>query len=385
MAIHRNILIALASAFVLSGCGQKAGRQGIITTVAGDGWHDKFGSGRFAGDGGPATKASLNGPSAVAVGPDGSLYICDRWNQRIRKVDPRGIITTIAGDGWRKRRGDPTLDPGRFRGDGGPATEASLSMPLGVAVGADGSLYIADAYNNRIRRVDSKGIIITVAGDGWRDREGMGRLAGDGGPATKASLSYPEAVAVGTDSSLYIVDGLNERIRRVDPKGIITTMTVIEWANSIAMRKDGSIFVAGADHRIRKVDRNGAITIVAGDGWEIMNSDFPGRFRGNGGPATEASLSTPLGVAVGADGSLYIADAYNNRIRRVDRKGIITTVAGDGWPNRPGIGRFTGNGGPATEASLNTPNAVAIGPDGSLYIADAGNHRIRKVMWKGNR
>jgi len=219
MAIHRNILIALASAFVLSGCGQKAGRQGIITTVAGDGWHDKFGSGRFAGDGGPATKASLNGPSAVAVGPDGSLYICDTWNQRIRKVDPRGIITTIAGDGWRKRRGDPTLDPGRFRGDGGPATEASLSTPLGVAVGADGSLYIADAYNNRIRRVDRKGIITTVAGDGWPNRPGIGRFTGNGGPATEASLNTPNAVAIGPDGSLYIADAGNHRIRKVMWKG----------------------------------------------------------------------------------------------------------------------------------------------------------------------
>ncbi len=281
------------------------GPDGIITTVAGNGMAG------FSGDGGLATAARLI-PSGVAVGPDGSLYIADYGNNRIRRVGPDGIITTVAGN-----------DMTGFSGDGGLATAASLT-PLGLAVGPDGSLYIAG--NRRIRRVSPDGIITTVAGNGMFGSDG------DGGPALAASLTS-SIVAIGPDGSLYL-DSDDNRIRRVGPDGIITT--------------------------------------VAGNGMF-----GPG---GDGGPATAASLSTLLDVAVSTDGSLYIAQAFvsqdvDHRIRRVGSDGIITNVAGNLYLSR----EFSGDGGPATAASLNEPVGVAIGADGGLYIADSGNYRIRRV------
>ena len=283
---------------------RRVGPDGIITTVTGTGVAG------FSGDGGPATQASLYDPRGLAVGPDGSLYIADSWNVRIRRVGPDGIITTVAGPGVCG-----------FSGDGGPATQASLNNAQGVAVGPDGSLYIADTSNNRIRRIGPDGIITTVAG------EGNGGLSGNGGPATQARLYNPSGVAVGPDGSLYIADSTNYRIRRVGPDGIITT--------------------------------------VAGTGGE--------GFSGDGGPATQATLRYPIGVAVGPDGNLYIADGRDNRIRRVGPDGIITTVAGTG------VGGFSGDGGPATQATLFYPEGVAVGPDGNLYIADTYNHRILRI------
>ena len=275
----------------------------IITTVAGNG------SQSYSGDNGPATEAGLSKPQDVAVGPDGSIYIADRDNRRIRKVDTSGIITTVAGGG------------SSGLGDGGPATEAWLYYPFGVAVGSDGSIYIADYYNHRIRKVDPSGIITTVAGNGSRG------YSGDGGPATEAGLYYPFGVAVGPDGSIYIANFYNRRIRKIDPFGIITT-------------------VAG----------NGSVA-----------------FSGDGGPATEAGLYYPFGVTTSPDGSFYIALNYGNRIRRVDPSGIITTVAGNG------SGVFSGDDGPATKAGLSAPSGVAVGPDGSIYIADRDNHRVRRV------
>ena len=281
--------------------------DGIITTVAGDG------SSGFSGDGGPATQAKLSGPADVALAPDDSLYIADTNNNRVRRAGPDGIITTVAGDG----------SPG-YSGDGGPATAAKLSRPSGVAVGPDGSLYIADTDNNRIRRMGLDGIITTVAGDGHPGYT-TASPQGDGAPATKAVVGAPWEVAVGPEGSLYIADTYNSSIRRVGPDGIITT-------------------VAGKT---------------------------PG-FSGDGGLATAAALRDPRGVAVGPEGSLYIADTSNLRMRRVESDGFITTVAGNGTPG------FSGDGGPPTAAGLSLVFRIALGPDGSWYIAD-GNSRIRRV------
>ncbi|MBK8024992.1 MAG: hypothetical protein IPK19_27155 [Chloroflexi bacterium] len=247
---------------------------------------------------------------SLAVGADGALYIADSGNHRIRRRGTDGVITTVAGNG--------TLG---FGGDGGLATEAAFAAPVAVAVSADGALIIADNFNNRIRRVGTDGIINTIVGNGEFG------FSGDGGPATAAMLQYPEDVAVSSDGSLYIPDMWNHRIRRVGPDGIITT--------------------------------------VAGNGSQ--------GFGGDGGPATAASLAVPQGVAVGADGVLYIADWDNHRIRRVGSGGIITTIAGDGTAG------FGGDGGPATEAWLNRPSGMAVGADGALYIADSFNDRIRRV------
>ena len=226
------------------------------------------------------------------------------------------VINTVAGSG----------NEG-FGGDGGLATQANLKYPSALAFGPDGNLYIADSYNNRIRRVGADGILNTVAGNGDR---GFG---GDGGLATQASLSLPSGIAVGPDGSWYIADSWNHSIRRVGVDGTINT--------------------------------------VAGNGDK--------GFDGDGGLATQASLDFPTGIAFGPDGSWYIADYGNFRIRRVGVDGIISTVAGDGYKDGYGRGRFRGDGGLATQASLYYPQGIAIGPDGSLYIADTDNHRIRRV------
>jgi len=301
----------------------------------------------------------------VAVGADGSLYIACGDTSRIRKVDPAGIITTVAGTG--KSYGQ--------LGDGGPATQACLPTPYAVAVAADGSLYIADNGAHRVRKVDAKGIITTFAGKGTRD------YSGDGGPATQASLNFPKDVALDADGSIYIADTDNHRVRKVDPAGIITTVAGngkadysgdggpateanLAWPGGVAVAADGSLYVADmVNNRIRKVDPKGIITTVAGDGQK--------GYSGDGGPATKASLSRPADVAVSGDGSLYIADKLNRRIRKVDPKGIITTVAGGG--------RGDVEGSPATEARLRSPYDVAVGADGSIYIAEEWNCRLLKV------
>ncbi len=226
-----------------------------------------------------------------------------------------GIITTIAG------RGPVAVDRESFSGDDGPATQARLSFPSSMAPDEKGNIYIADRANHRIRRVGPDGVITTVAGTG------VAGFSGDGGSAAQAQLSAPSGVAVDARGSLYIADFNNHRVRRVGPDGVITT-------------------VAGG-----------------------------GSFLGDSGPATQAQLSAPSGVAVDARGSLYIADFNNHRVRRVGPDGVITTVAGGG--------SFLGDSGPATLASLGNPRGVAVDTKGNLYIVEFGNHRIRLVEGLG--
>lgn len=335
-------------------------RVNVISTVAGNGIL------AFSGDGGPANLAALQNAYGVAVGPDGSLFIADTNNSRIRRVAANGVITTVAGNG-----------AFGFSGDGGLATAAAIGVPTGIAIGPDGSIFIADQNNHRVRRVGPNGIITTVAGNGLA----ICCFNGDGGPATSAAVYQPSSVAVGPDGSLYISNGIT--IRRVGPNGIITTVagngfignigdggpatSAALSCGGIAIGLDGSLFLAcGGFNRIRRVGLNGIITTVVGIG------GFPG-FGGDGGPATSAALNNPSGVTVGPNGSLFIADLGNSRIRRVGPNGIITTVAGNG------VNGFSGNGGPATGAALKFPRGTAVGPDGSLYIADTDNSRIRRI------
>ena len=332
----------------------------MITTVAGTG------VGGYSGDGGPAIAAQLNSPQSVTVDGTGNLYIADTQNHRIRKVDTSGVITTVAGTG-----------AGGYSGDGGSATAAQLDYPHGVTVDGTGNLYIADTHNHRIRKVDTSGVITTVAGNG------VGGYSGDGGAATAAQLNSPQSVTIDDTGNLYIADRNNHRIRKVDISGVITTVagngaggysgddgsaTAAQLNNPFGVTVDGTgnIYIADTqNHRIRKVDTSGVITTVAGNG--------AGGYSGDDGSATAAQLSYPYGVTVDSAENLNIADTYNHRIRKVDTSGVITTVAGTD------VAGYFGDDGSATAAQLYYPTGVTVDGTDSLYIADTQNHRIRKV------
>jgi trimeric autotransporter adhesin len=297
---------------------------GIITTVAGSG---KF---AFSGDGGPATSAGM-APLDVTVDSAGTLYIADYNNNRVRKMDAGGIITTVAGGG----------NPADGLGDGGPATGAGLNGPFGLATDMAGNLFIADTGHNRVRMVNPAGTITTVAGTG------QAGFAGDGGPATAAQLSGPFHLAVDKTGHLFITDLGNLRVRMVSPDGTIGT--------------------------------------VAGGG-------NPAVGLGDGGLATAARLDHPEQLALDGAGNLFIADNGSRRIRRVGMSeagaGLISTVAGTGAAG------FSGDGGPATQALLSGPFGLAIDKAGNLYFSDTGrlvngsfetvgNQRIREVVGVG--
>jgi uncharacterized protein (TIGR03437 family) len=347
--------------FCLGMYSQASGQTGTITTVAGNGTQG------FSGDGGPATSASLYDPVGVTLDASGNLFIADDYHNRIREVSASGIITTVAGNGTNS-----------FSGDGGPATSASLNFAPGVTLDASGNLFIADFDNNRIRKVSANGIITTVAGNGSQG------FSGDGGPATSASLYGPFGVALDASGNLFIADSENNRIRKVSTSGTITTVAgngtygvfsgdggpatsaSLNLPIAVTVDSSGNLFIVDAqNNRIRMVSASGIITTVAGNGTR--------GFSGDGGPATSASLFSPFGAAVDSSGNLFIADGNNNRIRKVSANGIITTVAGSGNQG------FSGDGGPATSASLYLPNSVAVDSAGNIFIGDTGNNRIRKV------
>ncbi len=326
----------------------------IITTIAGTGEDG------YSGDGGPATAARLSYPEGIDVGPDGSLYIADTSNNRVRRVGPDGIITTVAGTGV-----------AGFSGDGGPATAAQLGVPYDVAVAPDGSIYIADKGNYRIRRVAPDGIITTVMGTG------VPGIIRDGTPATEASLpesSFSGGIAVGGDGSFYIP--FYQQIKRVGSDGIISTIAgtgepgysgdggpataaQLRSPGDVAVGPDGSLYIADwGNYRVRRVGPDGIITTVAGTGRE--------GYSGDGGPATAARL-TPWGIDVGADGSLYI---LAGNVRRVEPGGTITTVAGY---RSVSASQPRGDGGPATKARLYNPRDIAIAPNGNFYITESYN------------
>ncbi len=321
----------------------------VILTVAGNG------GGGSTGNGGPAIQAELGDPSGVALAADGSLYIAHLC--QVRKVEVSGSIALVAGG-----------TACGFSGDGGPATAAQLNGAVALALASDGSLYIADRGNQRIRRVDAAGIITTVAGDGTL---GSG---GDGGPATAAQLFVPTGVAVAPDGSVYLADGFDVgRLRRVGTDGTITTVVSgLGSLRGIAAGPEGSLYVLEASNRLRRVGPDGTLTTVAGTG------NPAGGFSGDGEPATAALLNAPTGVAVGPDGSLFIADAVNKRVRQVGLDGIIRTAVGTGTSG------FGGDGGPALAALVSLsfggdPTGLAVAPDFSFYLCDRFNHRVRRV------
>lgn len=345
--------------------------SGIITTVAGNR------STGYNGDNIKATDASLWYPWGASVAPNGDLYICDTSNNRIRKVDTAGIITTVAGTGVRG-----------FSGDGGPATDASLSVPSSVEVAPDGSIYISDYGNGRIRKVGHDGIITTVVGGG-DDWVIWDLIVDKSLPATDLSLDRrTRSISFAADGSYYVVMEYDGIILKIDTSGIATiaagggdtyytgegegllaTEADLAHITDIAAAPDGSFYFAYGDEAVVvKVDPVGILSTVAGTANGVRG------YSGDGGPATEALLQYPMGVEIAPDGTLYISDSDNYTVRKVDPDGIITTIAGTGE-----IDGYSGDGGPATEARLDFPNEASIAPDGDLYIIDTGNHVIRKV------
>jgi len=343
---------------------RKVTASGTITTVAGNGNDD------YTGDGGPAIKAAFSGPAGIAVDPAGNLYIADFNNSAVRKVTTDGRIATIAGNG----------DSG-FSGDGGLATKASLTTPYGVALDASGNLFIADFDDCRIRKVTPGGTISTVAGKG--SVTGFsGAFSGDGGSATAAFLNSPRGVALDSTNNLLIADGDNYRIRKVaggiistiagngnysfGGDGNVATATVLSNPNGVALDANGNVYIADTlNNRIRKITTDGIMNTIAGSG--------ASSFSGDGGPAAAATLNAPAAVAVDAAGNVFIADTLNVRIRKITPGGIISTVAGNG------VADYSGDGGQATSASLDTPTGIAVDQAGNLYIGDFNNNCVRKV------
>jgi sugar lactone lactonase YvrE len=341
---------------------------GIINTVAGS---TAIVSGAvviafaYAGDGGTAILASLAGPAGVAVDSTGNIYIATYADNRIRKVDTKGNIATFAGNSGYG-----------FAGDGGPALSAQLSQPRGISLDSSGNLYLADRWNNRIRKI-AGGNISTIAGNG------QGSFGGDGGIATSAQLSYPDGVAVDQAGNVYVSDLLNNRVRMVTPTGTISTVAgngnpgfggdggaatsaQLNQPAGLAIDSSGNLYIADSNNAaVRKVTPQGIISTVAGTGVE--------GFSGDGGAATKATLMAPLGVAVDAQGNLYIADYYG-WIREVNGStGVISTIAGNG-----GLG-YSGDGGSATSAQFYNPIAVAVDNAGNVYVADSGNGAVRRI------
>ena len=372
-----SLNVLFFSALLIQSCKKEELRvitpDGNIETIAGMG-PTHLG---FSGDGGSATSAMLGWLTGLAVDATGNVYLSDGSSNVIRKITVSdGKITTIAGIFL----GNNVVDPTPYFGDGGSASSAHVNIPLAVAVGAGGNVYIADAGNNVVRKIlVSTGTITTFAGLGAQGYEG------DGGPASSAKLFNPYSVAIDGSENLYIADSENHVIRKVSAStGIITTIAgngvqgyqgdggAATSANlfspqGVFVDNAGNVYISDSGNNvIRKVTfSTGIITTIAGNG--------TAGYSGDGGPASSSSLSSPHGLAADAAGNLYIADAVNNVIRKVEATtSTMSTVAGNG------VQGYSGDGGLATSANLFAPAGVALDGSGNLFIAD-GNSVIRKV------
>jgi sugar lactone lactonase YvrE len=319
-----------------------------------------------SGDGGPATKAHLNNPIGIYQDPIGNIYIADWGNSKIRVVNPSGIINTFAGN-----------NVFGYSGDGGPATAAELKGTIGIVSDTQGNVYVTDIGNERIRKVDKNGLISTFAGNGKYG------YSGDGGPAIYATFADPTGICIDKMNRIYVSDAFNNRVRKINTDGIIYTIagngtrgysgdggpaTAAEfyYPTGITLDFGGNLYIADQDNScIRKVNTLGIISTVAGNG-------ITG-YAGDGGAATSAELNTPASIAVDKAGNLFIADGNNNRIRMVDTDGIITAIAGNG------IGGYSASGGPALAAELYNPSSIVSGNDGILYFSNPFNDRIQEI------
>ena len=400
----------------------KIDTSGNLTAIAGN---SRPG---YSGDGGPALQAQLNGPQGLAFDSAGNLYIADSINNRVRIVNPAGVINTFAGTGQSSPGGGNTFN------DGGLAINGLLRLPSGVCVDSSGNVYIADTGDNIIRKVSTDGIINTVAGDGFASYSGDTFLAtqaelhtpldvavdssaniyiadsanaairevvvstgiintvagnaaigdtGDGGLATSASLVTPYAITLDSSGNFYFVENGDSVIRKVTVStqiittvvgnniagfsgdGSVATKAELNFPTGMALDSSGNIYIADSlNRRIRKVTGT-TISTIGGNG--VLS------YSGDGGPAPSAELNTPEAVAVDSSGNFYIADTLNNVVRKVTATGTISTIAGNGTAG------FAGDGGPATSAQLNGPQGIAVDSSGNIYVSDTQNARVRKI------
>ncbi len=338
----------------------------VVTTIGGDGTHG------YSGDGGPAVFASFNTPTSIVRDAAGNIYVNDQDNHCVRKINvATGIISTIAGTGYHGSGGD-----------GGPATNAQLHANWGIAIDGANNIYIADQTNYRIRRVSPSGIITNFAGTG------IPGDSGDGGPALSAQFERPIGIAVDAAGNVYVGDDNTHKVRKINSAGIITTVAgtgsngyggdggpaisaLLSNIWGLTTDKDGNLYICDGglgttgNHRIRKVDTFGIITTIAGIG--------SAGYGGDNGPATNARLYQPTGITVDNMGNLLIADCLNNRIRKINKAGIITTICGNGTPG------FNGDGYIATSTIINQPLSVLADDSSSVYFIDLVNQRARKI------
>jgi sugar lactone lactonase YvrE len=340
--------------------------NGTITTIAGN---SQTG---YSGDNGPATMAAMNYPYGVQLDDSGNVYISDLGNNAIRRVDQSGIITTIVGAG-----GPTTGFTGCVGlGDGGPATSATICTPRKIAVTPSG-LYIPES--NAIRQVDTSGIISIFAGTR------VPGSSDDGGAATVSYLDGSYGLAIDRAGNFAVTEAYRHRVRRIDPTGALATVAgtgiagysgdngpataaELQDPEDVVYDSSGNLYIADQGGAIRRVDSSGTITTIAGTG--VAGT------TGNGGPATAAQVQ-PLGIATDGAGTIYIAEASSSTVRRIDPSGVITRFAGTGTSG------FSGDNGPALNAALNTPSGLAVDAAGNVYIADQNNHRIRRVAPNG--
>jgi uncharacterized protein (TIGR03437 family) len=377
-----NVYVADRDAAVV----RRISSSGTISTYAGTGTPG------YSGDGGAAASAQLSGPLGVAVDANGNLYVADTGNNVVRKISANGTILTVAGNGVAS-----------YSTDGVQATITSLNGPEGVAVDSSGNLYIADTVNDRVRMVSPAGVISTVAGTGFSavygsiwDNTGVSTTTGDGGPATSAAIVLPTDVALDPSGILYIADYGNGRIRQV-VKGTINTLAgtadglpleIGQLAASEALTGPTGLAVNAAGIIYFAEGSIGTGSGLAPGDFRVWEVNAAGllvvaagngleSYSGDGGAAAVAQLNTPAGVALDSRGNLFVADTLNHRVRKITPAGAITTVAGNG------VAGFSGDGGAATSAQLDSPMGVAVDSSGALYIADTHNNRIRIVTGTG--
>jgi sugar lactone lactonase YvrE len=373
MPVLRLVGLILAGA-LLAGCGRAAPpAPPSVATLAGGGKTGPLGGGYADG---PAAEARFHDPMGLALDAQGNLYVSDWVNHRIRMIAPDGRVSTVAGGG----------EPGPYGGlADGPAADARFFGPEGLAVDAQGNLLVADTLNNRIRRISPDGVVTTVAGGGPGTAHGFDGALVDG-PAGQARFNDPSDVTAGAGGDLYVTDRLNHVIRLITPDGVVSTFAgsgrpggedgvgraaSFELPNRIDVDGQGNLYVTEGrfldfgertyGFRVRRIAPDGRVSTLAGTG-------EPG-YRD--GPALTAEFDVPIGVAVDGRGNVYVVDSGAHRIRRISPEGVVSTVAGSGAAGYAD--------GPAGQAQFWYPADIAVGRDGRLYVADWKNHRIRVI------